>query len=133
MPSSLGGSSGLNQLIQQISQAVGITRLSLAPAPLPFARVNQNADWASWMNSGYAHEVIPQTYTASSDDFKNKIDAQVGYFGNKARLGAGIRCQGSSQPKLTPVESIRAQIAYAQQIGLQSAVIWTQFCYGYYH
>ena len=133
VPRGFSGVNGITTLVGQISAAVGSNWLSLAPAPMPFAQSDQNVNWPAWMNAGYAYEVIPQTYTASQSTFENEVATQLRYYGNKAKLGAGVRCQGSSAPKLTPVNVIRSELAYAQQVGLSSAVVWQQFCYGYYH
>ena len=133
VPKGFPGTTGINTLVQQISQAVGSNYLSLAPAPMPMARDQQNANWPAWMNAGYAYEVIPQTYTADATQFHTKLAQQLQYYNNKAKMGAGIRCMGSSAPRGTPVQSIRDQIAYAKAQNIRSAVVWTEFCYGYYH
>ena len=84
------------------------------------------------MKAGYAYEVIPQTYTGDVGIFRSRVLQQLRYYNVKSKLGAGVRCQGPSKPKITPSDSIKAQIAYAQQVGLKTASIWNQQCYTSY-
>ena len=119
-------SEDVSVLAHYIADLLGREYLSISPAPMPFAKEKLNADWPTWMNLGYFYEVILQVYTESTSSFVSELNLQLEYYGNLAKIGAGIRCAGTGVH--TPVYAIKDQIAYAESVGVKATAIWDEWC-----
>lgn len=115
------------RFVKEVRDAAGRDIIiSLSPGPHPWALENYLIDWPAWSrwtDNPTWDEYVPQIYRMSYERFKNDLDEQVKFIGDRKKdLIAGIRLTGDG-PNL-PREDVARSVQACRDAGIAGHCWW---------